>query len=81
MQVEISIRKEDVLPNGAEAALKEELEKRLFCHFADVRVRVRRGTANDVTVLGGMKSDKELVNEILQQTWESADDWFDAYQQ
>lgn len=39
MQVEISIRKEDVLPNGAEAALKEELEKRLFCHFADVRVR------------------------------------------
>ncbi|AWH89833.1 DinI-like family protein [Limnobaculum parvum] len=80
MQVEISIRKEDPLPGGAEAALKEELEKRLLCHFADVRVRVRRGTANDVTVLGGMKTDKELVTEILQQTWESADDWFEAYQ-
>ncbi|MDR0805726.1 MAG: DinI-like family protein [Enterobacteriaceae bacterium] len=80
MQVEISIRKEDRLPDGAEAALKQELEKRLLCYFADVRVRVKRGTGNDVTVLGGMKTDKERVTEILQQTWESADDWFDAYQ-
>lgn len=78
MQVEISIRKDDKLPNGAEAALKEELEKRLHCHFADVRVRVRRGSGNDITVLGGLKSDKELVTEILQQTWESADEWFDV---
>ncbi|WP_413498150.1 DinI-like family protein [Buttiauxella gaviniae] len=37
------------------------MEKHLLYHFADVRLRVRRGTANGVTVLGGMKTDKELV--------------------
>lgn len=77
MQVEIVIRKDDKLPNGVEAALKEELEKRLNIRFADTNVRIKRGTMNQINVLGGMKADKELVTQIVQETWESADDWFD----
>lgn len=78
MQVEISIKKEDKLPNGVEAALKEEMEKRLNCYFDNVRVRVRRGSSNDISVLGGMRGDKDIVVRILQEAWESADDWFDS---
>lgn len=29
-----------------------------------------------LTVLGGMDGDKKRIEEILQDTWESADDWF-----
>ncbi|EAA3705403.1 DinI-like family protein, partial [Salmonella enterica subsp. enterica serovar Newport] len=31
---------------------------------------------DSLTVFGGEKGDKKKVEEILQETWESADDWF-----
>ncbi|QHB31890.1 DinI family protein [Yersinia canariae] len=31
-----------------------------------------------LTVLGGMPDDKEVIQDILQETWESADDWLQA---
>ncbi|MDS0114320.1 DinI-like family protein, partial [Enterobacter hormaechei subsp. steigerwaltii] len=39
-------------------------------------VTVRYATANHLSVIGGAKEDKERISEILQETWESADDWF-----
>ncbi|WP_080091734.1 DinI-like family protein [Salmonella enterica] len=33
-------------------------------------------TANNLSVIGASKEDKERISEILQETWESADDWF-----
>ncbi|WP_252109879.1 DinI-like family protein, partial [Klebsiella pneumoniae] len=35
-----------------------------------------RASSDGLTVLGGMDGDKKRVEEILQDTWESADDWF-----
>jgi len=29
-------------------------------------------------VLGASKEDRDRISEILQETWESADDWFSA---
>jgi DNA-damage-inducible protein I len=37
---------------------------------------VRYAAANNLSVLGGAKEDKDRISEILQETWESADDWF-----
>ncbi len=76
MYVEISIKKEDKLPLGAEEALEAEMLKRLSKRYDDVSVRVRRGQAG-ISVMGGSKQDKEDIMDILQETWESADDWFD----
>jgi len=39
-------------------------------------VTVRYAGSNNLSVIGGAKEDKERISEILQETWESADDWF-----
>ncbi|EKN5986260.1 DinI family protein [Yersinia enterocolitica] len=39
-------------------------------------VRVRFAAADGLTVLGGGSDDKQAVEEIWQEMWESADDWF-----
>ncbi|SSW80113.1 DNA-damage-inducible protein I [Klebsiella pneumoniae] len=33
-------------------------------------------TGNQLSVFGALKEDKDRISEILQETWESADDWF-----
>lgn len=78
MLVEITIQKSDKLPIAFDAALKEELEKRLFIHFSDFSIRVKRGSMNNLTILRAGKDDKTLINEILQETWQSADEWFNG---
>lgn len=39
-------------------------------------VTVRYAGTNNLSVIGATKEDKERISEILQETWESADDWF-----
>ncbi|MCG8998424.1 DinI-like family protein [Laribacter hongkongensis] len=79
MKVEILLDKRNPLPSGAADALRVELQKRLSKRFdQDVEVQVRMASANNMTVLGGKKGDKDIVTEILQEAWESADDWFDS---
>ncbi|WP_127956413.1 DNA damage-inducible protein I [Serratia microhaemolytica] len=76
MRVEITLDKTKPLPSGAIEALTDELTKRINHHLPDTRVQVRYAGSNALSVIGGAKTDKILVEEILQQTWESADDWF-----
>ncbi|ANI28819.1 damage-inducible protein I [Yersinia entomophaga] len=78
MRVEVSIDRKNPLPAGAIEALTGELTKRLNAQFPDTTVRIRYAGANDLSVLGGAKTDKDRISEILQEIWESADDWFDA---
>ncbi|EKN6259456.1 DinI family protein [Yersinia enterocolitica] len=63
-------------PVGYTEALTEELTNRLSRKFDEVDVKVRFAGADGLTVLGGASEDKKTVEEILQDTWESADDWF-----
>jgi len=64
MRIEVTIARTTSLPAGAIDALAGELSRRLYA------------AANNLSVLGGAKEDKDRVSEILQETWESADDWF-----
>ena len=78
MRIEVTIAKTTPLPPGAIDVLASELSRRLQSDYPDTegKVIVRYAAANNLSVLGGAKGDKERVSEILQQTWESADDWF-----
>lgn len=78
MRIEVSIAKTTALPNGALEALNNELSRRIAEQFPaiDSQVSVRYATGNQLSVFGALKEDKDRISEILQETWESADDWF-----
>lgn len=78
MRVEVTVAKTRPLPAGAIEALTQELTKRIDKHFpaSNNRVSVRYASANNLTVMGGSKEIRDRVSDILQETWESADDWF-----
>ena len=67
-----------VQPGGALDALAGELSRRINNTFPDNAgaVTVRYAAANNLSVIGAAKEDKDRISEILQETWESADDWF-----
>lgn len=78
MRIEVSIAKSTALPNGALDALNNELSRRIEQQFPSTssQVTVRYAANNTLSVIGGLKEDKDRISEILQETWESADDWF-----
>lgn len=76
MRVEITVDKTKPLPSGAIEALTVELSKRVNRQFPNATIQVRYGGANGLSVLGGAKTDRVLIEELLQETWESADEWF-----
>lgn len=78
MRIEVTIAKTTPLPPGAIDALAGELSRRLNHSYpeSENKITVRYAAANNLSVLGGAREDKERISEILQETWESADDWF-----
>ncbi|POT99525.1 DNA damage-inducible protein I [Escherichia sp. ESNIH1] len=76
MRVEVTIERTKKLPDGAMSALESELSKRLNNQFSGCRLTVRRATTDSLSIMGGDKDQKKIVETILQETWESADDWF-----
>lgn len=80
MRIEVTVAKTTSLPAGAIDALTQELSKRIDKHFPDGTntISVRYASANNLTVMGGGKDAKDQITDILQETWESADDWFMA---
>jgi len=73
MKVEVTIERTKKLPDGAIPALENELLKRLKKRFEGCKLTVRRAQNDGLNVIGG---DKDEVANILQETWESADEWF-----
>ncbi|EAS9363921.1 DinI family protein [Salmonella enterica] len=76
MRIELVISRTKQLPEGAVPALERELLKRLQNQYENCSLVIRRAGGDSLTVFGGEKGDKKKVEEILQETWESADDWF-----
>ena len=78
MRIEVTVAKTTALPAGALDALAGELSRRINDQFPDSggTVSVRYTANNNLSVIGGIKEDKDRISEILQETWESADDWF-----
>lgn len=78
MRVEVTVDKTKPLPSGAIEALTAELSKRVNRQFPDATVQVRYAAANGLSVMGGAKTDRVVIGELLQETWESADEWFNT---
>lgn len=78
MRIEVTVARTTSLPAGALDALAGELSRRINTTFPerDGAVSVRYASANNLSVIGGAKEDKDRIREILQETWESANDWF-----
>lgn len=76
MKVELTIDRTKELPKGAVPTLEKELLTRLQDHVRDCTLTVRLAGADGLGVRGGEKEAKKKIEEILQQIWESADDWF-----
>ncbi|WP_449649257.1 DinI-like family protein [Rahnella aceris] len=76
MRVEVTVDKTKKLPAGAMSALAIEFNKRLKKQYPDVEATVRMSGGDSLTVMGGSTIDKENIEAILQETWESTDDWF-----
>ncbi|WP_449567488.1 DinI-like family protein [Lelliottia nimipressuralis] len=73
MRIELSIDRMKKLPDGAISALESELLKRLSKQFDDCQLTLRRSSNDGLTVFGG---DIKEAEHIVQETWESADEWF-----
>ncbi|UYF57258.1 DinI family protein [Citrobacter amalonaticus] len=76
MKVELTIDRIKELPKGALPALEKELLKRLNNQYENCSLVIRRAGSDSLSVFGGNKDDKKNIESILQETWESADDWF-----
>ncbi|PWI82114.1 DNA damage-inducible protein I [Enterobacter sp. CGMCC 5087] len=76
MKIEITIDRTKKLPDGAVPALEKELLRRITQKYSDCKLTIRRSASDGLSILGGEKGDKQIIEEILQETWESADDWF-----
>ncbi|OCJ30801.1 XRE family transcriptional regulator [Serratia sp. 14-2641] len=78
MHVEVTIDKKKKLPEGAADALTTELNNRLQRKFPDAVATVRFAGMDGLSVGRATPADREANEEILQETWESADDWFQS---
>ncbi|UNI52488.1 DinI-like family protein [Klebsiella oxytoca] len=76
MRIEVTIDKDKKLPDGAVPALQKELLRRISKKYNNCTLSIRRAGSDGLSVFGGADRDKETIAEILQETWESADDWF-----
>ncbi|HHL2709978.1 TPA: DinI-like family protein [Yersinia enterocolitica] len=76
MKIEVTVDKSKKLPPGALSALAIEFNNRLKRRYPSVEATIRLAGMDGITVFGGLPDDKEAIQEILQETWESADDWF-----
>ncbi|EAX3315911.1 DinI family protein, partial [Salmonella enterica] len=75
-KIELTINKSKELPRGAIPALEKELLKRLQNQYENCNLTIRRGSQDGLSIVGAADGDKKRIQSILQETWESADDWF-----
>lgn len=76
MKVEITIVRTKEFPKGVVPALEKELLSRISQDYSDYKLTIRRTGSDGLSVIGGEKNDKKRIEEILQETWESTDEWF-----
>lgn len=76
MKIEVTIDRTKKLPDVAIPALEQELLKRITQSYTDCKLVVRRAGSDGLNIVGGENTDKKRFEEILQETWESADEWF-----
>ncbi len=78
MHIELSIAKEKAkaMPKGAIPALHDELVRRLDKLYSDITVEIKAKGDDALYARGASAEERKNIETILQETWESADDWF-----
>lgn len=76
MRVEVSIDRNLSLPAHFEQRLHSVLSEQLNRYFDEPSVLIKR-SANGLSVSRATKEERERVEEILQEVWESADEWLE----
>ncbi len=78
MHVEVDIAKEKVkaMPKGSISALQDELVRRLEKKYGGITVEIKTKGSDALYIRGATDLEREEIDTILQETWESADDWF-----
>ncbi|EBE1621962.1 DinI family protein [Salmonella enterica] len=76
MRIELVISRTKQLPEGAVPALEKELITRLQNQYENCNLTICRGSQDGLSIVGAADGDKKRIQSILQETWESADDWF-----
>lgn len=75
MKIEATIDRTKKLPDGAIQALEQVPLKRITQSYTDCKLVVRRAGFDGLNIVGGENTDKKRFEVILQETWESADEW------
>ncbi|ASG83477.1 DinI-like family protein [Salmonella enterica] len=70
MRIELVISRTKQLAEGAVPVLEKELMTCLQ------NLTIRLGSQDGLSIVGAADGDKKRIQSILQETWESADDWF-----
>lgn len=82
MKIEITIAKEKAkgMPKGAIDALRAELKRRLDMLYPEVDIVIKTASNDGLSIFRALDKDnaRKQVETVLQNTWESADDWFHA---
>ena len=76
MHIELMIDEKKQLPAGAIEAFEVEFKQRLDHNYPDAKFTVRLANSDGMSVIGGTTHDREVIDVMLQQTWESSDEWF-----
>ncbi|MGF1723490.1 DinI-like family protein [Photobacterium nomapromontoriensis] len=74
MRIELMLNKVSIPENGF-PKIESEFIRRMEQHWPDAMIRVRTGTINDLTVLGGPKDCKAEVGAVLEEMFDEADEW------
>ena len=65
------------VPEDTFYQVEREFSRRMAIFWPDALVRVRLGSANELSVLGGLKEDKQQVELALEAMFDEADDWLE----
>ena len=76
MRIELMVNKNNV-PEDTFYQVESEFTRRMAISWPDALVRVRLGGANELSVLGGLKEDKQHVESELEAMFDEADDWLE----
>ncbi|CEO40797.1 DinI family protein [Photobacterium kishitanii] len=76
MRIELMVNKNNV-PEDTFHQVEREFTRRMAISWPDALVRVRLGGANELSVLGGIKEDKQQVELQLEAMFDEADDWLE----
>ncbi|MBF6636566.1 DinI family protein [Rouxiella silvae] len=76
MRVELSYDKRNVagIP-GASEKITQELTKRVHRMFPDAEIKVKAMQANGLSTHGASKQEKSLLNQMLEEMFDEADEW------